>query len=52
MNIDIHRGIVKQYISAHVFDESSLSSHCVDSDIEKKMLELKAQLYFYRSFRV
>ena len=42
--IDIQRVIVKHLISIDVFDESSLSSYCVASDIEIKKLEISAQL--------
>ena len=42
--IDIQRVIVKHLISIDVFDESSLSSYCVASDIEIKKLEINAQL--------
>ena len=42
--IDIQRVIVKHLISIDVFDESSLSSYCVATDIEMKKLELHAQL--------
>ena len=41
-----YRVIVKHLISIDVFDESSLSSYCVASDIEIKKLELNAQLEF------
>ena len=44
--IDIQRVIVKHLISIDVFDESSLSSYCVASDIEIKKLEINAQLEF------
>ena len=44
--IDIQRVIVKHLISIDVFDESSLSSYCVASDIEIKKLEIIAQLEF------
>ena len=46
--IDIQRVIVKHSISIDVFDESSLSSYCVASDIEIKKLEINAQLEFKR----
>ena len=42
--IDIQKVIVKHLISIDVFDESSLSSYCVVSDIEIKKLEINAQL--------
>ena len=42
--IDIQRVIVKHLISIDVFDESSLSSYCVVSDIEIKKLEINAQI--------
>ena len=42
--VDIQKVIVKHLISIDVFDESSLSSYCVASDIEMKRLELNAQL--------
>ena len=42
--IDIQKVIVKHLISIDVFDESSLSSYCVASDIEIKKLEINAQL--------
>ena len=44
--IDIQRVIVKHLISIDVFDESSLSSYCVASDIEIKKLEINAKLEF------
>ena len=44
--IDVQKAIVKHLISIDVFDESSLSSYCVTSDIEMKKLELQAQLEF------
>ena len=44
--IDIQRFIVKHLISIDVFDESSLSSYCVVSDIEIKKLEINAKLEF------
>ena len=44
--IDIQRVIAKHLISIDVFDESSLSSYCVASDIEIKKLEINAQLEF------
>ena len=42
--IDIQRVIVKHLINIDVFDESSLSSYCIASDIEIKKLEINAQL--------
>ena len=45
-NIDIQKAIVKHLISADIFDESSLSSYCVASEFDVKMLELSAQLEF------
>ena len=42
--VDIQKVIVKHLISVDVFDESSLSSYCVASDIEMKKLELSAQI--------
>ena len=44
--IDIQRVIVKHLISIDVFDESSLSSYCVVSDIEIEKLEINAKLEF------
>ena len=44
--IDIQRVIVKHLISIELFDESSLSSYCVVSDIEIKKLEINAKLEF------
>ena len=44
--IDIQRVNVKHLISIAVFDESSLSSYRVASDIEIKKLEINAQLEF------
>ena len=44
--IDIQRVIIKHLMSIDVFDESSLSSYCVASDIEIKKLEINAQLEF------
>ena len=44
--IDLQRVIVKHLISIDVFDESSLSSYCVVSDIEIKKLERNAKLEF------
>ena len=42
--IDIQKAIEKHLISADIFDESSLSSYCVASEVDVKKLELNAQL--------
>ena len=46
IDIGLQRVIVKHLISIDVFDESSLSSYCVVSDIEIKKLEINAKLEF------
>ena len=41
--IDIQKAIVKHLISADMFDESSLSRHCVAPEFDVKKLEINAQ---------